>query len=104
MRGAPNLNVSVVVPVYNEESTLETIISRVRADVPNLFEIILVDDCSHDNTPQVIQRISASEPLIRTVRHETNQGKTAALKTAFAMVKGDVVIVQDADLEYDPAE
>ena len=98
------MNVSVVVPVYNEESTLEAIISRVRADVPNLLEIILVDDCSSDNTAQVIQRLCADEPLIRTVRHPANQGKTAALKTAFAMVQGEVVIVQDADLEYDPAE
>jgi glycosyltransferase involved in cell wall biosynthesis len=104
MQGASILNVSVVIPVYNEESTLEAILNRVKTEVPNLFEIILVDDCSSDNTSQVIQRLCTSEPLIRTVRHSRNQGKTAALKTAFAMVKGDVVIIQDADLEYDPAE
>jgi glycosyltransferase involved in cell wall biosynthesis len=94
---------SVVVPVYNEEDTLETIVSRL-LELPQLLEIVIVDDCSTDNTSQILAALSASHPQIHTARHEKNRGKTEALKTGFQLTRGDVVIVQDADLEYDPQE
>jgi glycosyltransferase involved in cell wall biosynthesis len=94
---------SVVVPVYNEESTLMDVVGRVLA-VPYLLEIIIVDDCSTDGSADVARRLAEMHPQVRTVRHARNLGKTAALKTGFALTNGDIVIIQDADLEYDPAE
>jgi glycosyltransferase involved in cell wall biosynthesis len=95
---------SVVVPIYNEEKTLEAIVGRI-LEVPQLLEIVLVDDCSSDNTPEVIRELVSRYPeTIVTSRHARNGGKTEALKTGFRMTRGDIVIVQDADLEYDPAE
>jgi glycosyltransferase involved in cell wall biosynthesis len=94
---------SVVIPVYNEEATLMDIVSRVLA-VPYLLEIIIVDDCSTDASPEVARQLAEKDPRVRVVFHPRNAGKTAALKTGFALTKGEVVIVQDADLEYDPTE
>lgn len=95
---------SVVVPIYNEEKTLDTIVSKI-LQIPQLLEIVLVDDCSQDRTPEVIRNLVAQYPeMIITARHAKNGGKTEALKTGFKLTKGDIVIVQDADLEYDPAE
>jgi glycosyltransferase involved in cell wall biosynthesis len=95
---------SVVVPIFNEEKTLETIVSKI-IEVPRLLEIVLVDDCSKDSTPEVIRGLVERYPdLIITTRHAKNGGKTEAVKTGFRLTKGDIVIVQDADLEYDPAE
>lgn len=94
---------SVVVPVYNEADTLSEVVRKVLA-VPALLEIIIVDDCSTDGTAEVAQQLAAMHPQVRTVCHSRNSGKTAALKTGFALTVGQVVIVQDADLEYDPAE
>lgn len=94
---------SVVVPVYNEQATLATVIEKLIA-LPNLLEIVIVDDCSTDKTPEILAGLCARYPLIHLVRHDRNQGKTAALRTAFRLTQGDIVIVQDADLEYDPLE
>jgi len=94
---------SVVIPVYNEESTLEDVVRKVLA-IPHLLEVVIVDDCSTDGTPKIIRRLEETHPQVRASRQTRNAGKTAALKTGFALTQGEVVIVQDADLEYDPAE
>ena len=94
---------SVIVPAFNEEATLATVVEKLLA-VPYLLEIIIVDDCSVDATPQIAKQLSDRHPVVRVFRHNRNSGKTAALKTGIAASTGDIVIVQDADLEYDPAE
>jgi glycosyltransferase involved in cell wall biosynthesis len=94
---------SVVIPVFNEEATLATIVKRVSA-LPNLLEIVIVDDCSTDKTEEIGRELSKSYPQVTLTRHPKNRGKTEALRTGFALTKGEIVIVQDADLEYDPAE
>ncbi|MCA9290013.1 MAG: glycosyltransferase family 2 protein [Phycisphaerales bacterium] len=93
---------SVVIPVYNEVETIETLLDRVRA-VPLEKEIILVDDASTDGTREVLRRFEG-EPGYRVLLHETNQGKGAALRTGFGAATGDIILIQDADLEYDPQE
>lgn len=94
---------SVVIPVYNEERTLASLVTAVMGCGTEIHEIVIVDDCSTDSTRDVIEKL-AQNPLIRPFFHERNQGKGAALNTAFAQVRGDVVVIQDADLEYDPTE
>lgn len=93
---------SVVVPVYNEEKTLREIVTRIR-DTGFPLEIILVDDGSSDGSTKIARSLAADRD-VRLVEHVSNQGKGAALKTGFAEARGDVVLVQDADLEYDPDE
>lgn len=97
------MKLSVVMPAYNEEKTIAEIIGRVQK-LPNLFELIVVDDCSIDKTKEIVEQISATDPRVKYIRQPANGGKTAALKAGFALTKGDIVIVQDADLEYDPTE
>ena len=92
--------VSVVIPVFNEMRTLERVIKRVQA-VPVEKEIILVDDYSNDGSRERVQSFG-EQPNVRAVLHEYNQGKGAALRSGFAAATGDVVLIQDADLEYDP--
>src|SRR6266496_2261245 len=94
---------SVVIPVYNEEATLTDIVCRLLLE-NYLLEIILVDDCSTDMSGELARQLAEMYPQVRTVRHPHNAGKTAALKTGFALTRGDLVIIQDADLEYDPRE
>ncbi len=91
------MKLSVLIPVYNEEASVEQLIARVKA-VPVDKEIIVVDDHSQDRTLEVLKRI----PGIRVFAHSTNQGKGAAIRTALKHATGDVVVIQDADLEYDP--
>jgi glycosyltransferase involved in cell wall biosynthesis len=94
--------ISVVIPVYNEATTVKELIARVQS-VPIDKEIIIVDDGSSDGTRDVLRGMQGQERLT-ILFHEKNQGKGAALRTAFQQVKGDIVIIQDADLEYDPQE
>lgn len=100
----PSPRLSVVVPAYNEEATLRTVVSKLLA-VPHLYEVIIVDDCSEDRTNEIAESMAAENPsVIRVIRQRKNGGKTEALKTGFAATTGSIVIVQDADLEYDPNE
>jgi glycosyltransferase involved in cell wall biosynthesis len=98
----PDLRLSVVIPVFNEKDTIGEIVSRVRK-VPISKEIILVDDGSTDGTREQLARMEG-EPDLRILYHARNRGKGAALKSGFVQATGDIVIVQDADLEYDPAQ
>jgi glycosyltransferase involved in cell wall biosynthesis len=98
-----NLILSVVIPVYNEHLTIRVILDRVRA-VPINKQIIVVDDCSTDGTRDILREMAERESDLTIVFHEVNQGKGAALRTGFHHATGDVVIVQDADLEYEPEQ
>ncbi|HEX8292178.1 MAG TPA: glycosyltransferase family 2 protein [Pyrinomonadaceae bacterium] len=94
---------SVVVPAYNEEATLGAVVEKLLS-VPRLLEVVVVDDCSTDRTHEVARGLADRHPQVKVTRHERNRGKTEALRTGFKLTRGEVVIVQDADLEYDPAE
>jgi glycosyltransferase involved in cell wall biosynthesis len=97
------LKLSIVIPVFNEFETLEAIIDKVRSGPVSDIELIVVDDFSTDGTRELL-KASLSEKCDQVLFHEMNQGKGAALRTGFSAATGDLVIVQDADMEYDPAE
>jgi glycosyltransferase involved in cell wall biosynthesis len=97
------LRLSVVMPVFNEEQTVAEVVGAVLRR-PEVNELIVIDDCSQDGSWKTLQKISDGDTRIRIFRHAVNQGKGAALRTGFSHVTGDVVIIQDADLEYDPSE
>src|SRR5258707_14088221 len=94
---------SVVIPVYNEESTLSEVVLKVLA-IPGLLEVGIVDDCWTDGTPEIIRKLVETHPQVKTSRQNRNAGKTAALRTGFALTQGEVGIVQDADLDSDRSE
>ena len=95
---------SLVVPAYNEEKTIRTVLDRIFEFIPEVHEVVVVDDSSTDATLDVCYAYSIDEPRVKLLRHKVNQGKTAALTTGFAACTGTIVVVQDADLEYDPSE
>lgn len=97
------MKVSVVIPVYNEIDTIEEILVRVDK-VPIKKEIIVIDDLSIDGTRERLKKIIADKENVKVIYHNRNKGKGAALRTGFESVTGDIVIIQDADLEYDPNE
>ncbi|GAB4499858.1 MAG: glycosyltransferase family 2 protein [Anaerolineales bacterium] len=96
------MKLSVIIPVYNEVESIKTIIQRVQA-TKLAHEIILVDDGSKDGTRDILKTLDGKEGL-RVILHEKNQGKGAAVRTGMAAAKGDVLLIQDADLEYDPRD
>jgi glycosyltransferase involved in cell wall biosynthesis len=97
------MKLSVVIPVYNEKDTLEEVFRRVQA-TPYDKEIVAVDDASADGSREILARLAEDYDNVRAFYHEHNKGKGAALRTGFAQVTGDVVIIQDADLEYNPGD
>lgn len=97
------MKLSVVIPCYNELGTISQVVQAVRASPIQELEIIVVDDYSTDGTRELLQTAIESE-IVQVIYHSRNRGKGAALRTGFAVATGDIVIVQDADLEYDPQE
>ncbi len=97
------MKISAVIPVYNEAATIEQIISKVRS-TGRVAEIVAVDDGSGDGTRDLLKRLADEVDELRVFYHDRNRGKGAALRTAFREVEGDVIVIQDADLEYDPAD
>lgn len=100
------MKLSILIPMYNEETTLEKIIGRVLAvdyGVDEL-EIVIVDDCSTDSSFDIAQKLAEEKPEVTVFRHDENQGKGAAIRTAMTSASGDVMVIQDADLEYDPGD
>jgi glycosyltransferase involved in cell wall biosynthesis len=99
------MKLSIVIPVFNEAATLEHLVNKVNSvEIGMEKEIVLVDDCSRDGTRDVMKKLEAEHPDWKFAYHDVNQGKGAALRTGFKAATGDFVIIQDADLEYDPNE
>ena len=94
----------VIIPAYNEENSILAILDELYAKVPNIFEIIVVDDCSKDRTCEIVETYILNHPNVRLLKSPANMGKTAALRRGFKASTGDIVVIQDADLEYNPED
>src|SRR5207253_10899063 len=99
------MRVSVIVPVFNEEETVAQVVESL-SQVPLDLEVVVVDDASTDRTWEILQELRQKAPFnnYRYIRHDQNQGKGVGLRTGFGLVNGDLVTVQDADMEYNPQE
>ena len=100
------MKLSIVIPIYNEESTISDIV-HTASDANKLgldYEIILIDDFSSDKTTEIISKLHSENPSLIIVKHSINQGKGATLRSGFQQASGDIILIQDADLEYDPKE
>ncbi len=98
------MRISIIVPAYNEEKTLSNVLTAILREIPDVAEIIVVDDGSKDRTTAIAEQFCQQYSQVHLIRQPKNMGKTAALRTGFAASIGDVVLVQDADLEYDPSD
>ena len=98
------MKLTVIIPCYNEESTVKEIISLVKINISKNDEIIIVDDASTDNTRNLIEELSHGNKNLRPIFHKNNQGKGASIRSGIQIARGDIVIIQDADMEYDPAD
>ena len=98
------MKISIIIPCFNEEKTLSKIVDKVLLFKSYEKEIIIVDDCSEDNTPNIINDLVAKFNEIKSIRHEKNYGKGAGIKSGVKISTGDIILIQDADLEYDPSD
>jgi len=98
------MKLSVIIPCFNEEKTLEKIVKKVLEQKNLIYEVIIVDDNSNDLSKKIIEKLSNESQIIKTFFKEKNEGKGSALKKGFEMSTGDIVLIQDADLEYEPSE
>ena len=98
------MKLSVIIPCFNEEKTLEKIVKKVLEQKNLIYEVIIVDDNSNDLSKKIIEKLSKESQIIKTFFKEKNEGKGSALKKGFEMSTGDIVLIQDADLEYEPSE
>ncbi len=98
------MKISIIIPCYNEEKTLYEIYSKVNNFNNFEKEIIIIDDCSKDKTQEVISKIKDENPLVKTEKHEKNLGKGGGIRTGLKLATGNIVVIQDADLEYDPGD
>jgi glycosyltransferase involved in cell wall biosynthesis len=98
------VKLSIVIPAFNEAATIERVLDRIAESAGHFHEIIVVDDASTDHTSALVEKRVGLDPRIRLLQHARNAGKTAALRTGFGAVTGDLVVIQDADLEYDPSD
>ena len=96
------MKISIIIPCFNEASTIETVVSNIRSQPLNIFEIIIVDDYSTDGSREIISRMKKIGSIDKVVFQDQNFGKGFAIKTAIDLLEGDIAVIQDADLEYDP--